>query len=568
MSLSAHNAETPWFTPEWYAVVSEDWVQKCIAPKVLPPGSKADRRCKNFIDKEGDLAAVNRLKDEICVSTDPYVVVRKMRELVLLRCCTRGKSSHRGKLDTDAECRRLVAELYIDEFTRLGLLGVSVPRNLMLNDVATIGKLELCPPDEDEVMKTILCNRVDLSPKTPGGRKLPAEGYVYALSTPYPGVVKIGSSGRSGEIRQIEQEACLPGCRLIVQAWFCFPERIEQLIHLQLGAVRRKIMQCENKACRRTHVEFFQLPDKEAKLVIEDWKELSHAEPLYDSEGRLTAAWDTRLQFLAGEPTALSMMAVLKQERQEKEEARLRESARLDEEQRLQNARQLRSRTVFTQPSNPSPERYQTSRVGGRSSLPSTAYLPQHSAALQSHGHSPPPATAYSSLRATSYSPPPVDAYSPPRSPRETYEHTATESRTEYSPPPRAALQTSGYSATVPRETYSSGPPPVTGYGYSPPPPVTGHGYSSALPDAGYSTQRRASQQSYSYSSQHKYAPSPVVTNFQQPYSTTQYSSYDLSSLANTLPSSEAFQPRPRGIFASMAHRFKNPTRRLTKEAS
>lgn len=125
-------------------------------------------------------------------------------------------------------------------------------------------------------------------------------GFVYVFWTASdPKFIKIGCSNHSPEARVTQWTKCYPAAELLLKEAFDFPQRIEELIHLQL-ADKRVEMQCDVPSCKSGfHDEWFECSVEEARVVIQDWKKVSTT-PLYDNR-QLRSVWRDVLQTVNGQ---------------------------------------------------------------------------------------------------------------------------------------------------------------------------------------------------------------------------------------------------------------------------
>lgn len=125
-------------------------------------------------------------------------------------------------------------------------------------------------------------------------------GFIYVFRTASdPQFVKIGCSNHSPTARVAQWAKCYPEAKLLLKEAFDFPQRIEELIHLQL-ADKRVEMQCDVPSCKSGfHDEWFECSVEEARVVIQDWKKVSTT-PLYDNR-QLRSVWRDVLQIVNGQ---------------------------------------------------------------------------------------------------------------------------------------------------------------------------------------------------------------------------------------------------------------------------
>ncbi|KAG9664677.1 hypothetical protein KCV03_g10099, partial [Aureobasidium melanogenum] len=124
-----------------------------------------------------------------------------------------------------------------------------------------------------------------------------SDGFLYAFTSEFePGFVKFGccKSALAQRIRQWDK--CYPKATLYHQEVFKFPQRIEELIHLEL-ADKRYSKQCNVGSCdSKSHDEWFKCSPAEAEQIIQQWQRLSQSR-LYDPMTRqLEDRWKLLLQ--------------------------------------------------------------------------------------------------------------------------------------------------------------------------------------------------------------------------------------------------------------------------------
>lgn len=117
-------------------------------------------------------------------------------------------------------------------------------------------------------------------------------GFIYAFTQKSrPGFVKVGCAKRSVAQRCKDWARCYPAANLEVEMQTSFPQRVEELIHLQLHGFRYEI-RCDTCDVGR-HTEWFKCSLELIENTIRDWVLLMNANGLYDIESRqLSARWD------------------------------------------------------------------------------------------------------------------------------------------------------------------------------------------------------------------------------------------------------------------------------------
>ena len=128
------------------------------------------------------------------------------------------------------------------------------------------------------------------------------EGYVYVFTSEcVPGLVKVGSTKSSVAERVKEWRKCYYKPQILCSERFQFPQRMEELVHLQFVANRREVL-CWKRECKmKFHDEWFQCEPHRMKAVVEEWKRLTKAAGLYDAKRRILAErWKVQLDRLIG----------------------------------------------------------------------------------------------------------------------------------------------------------------------------------------------------------------------------------------------------------------------------
>jgi hypothetical protein len=123
------------------------------------------------------------------------------------------------------------------------------------------------------------------------------DGFLYAFTSEFePGFVKIGCCKSTPAQRIRQWDKCYPKATLYHQEVFKFPQRIEELIHLEL-ADKRYSKQCNVGSCdSKSHDEWFKCSPAEAEHIIQQWQRLSQSR-LYDPTTRqLEDRWKLLLQ--------------------------------------------------------------------------------------------------------------------------------------------------------------------------------------------------------------------------------------------------------------------------------
>jgi hypothetical protein len=102
-----------------------------------------------------------------------------------------------------------------------------------------------------------------------------SDGFLYAFTSEFePGFVKIGCC-RSAPAQRIRQwDKCYPKATLYHEEACKFPQRMEELIHLE-WADRRYSKQCDVGSCKwKSHDEWFKCLPTEAERIMQQWKRL------------------------------------------------------------------------------------------------------------------------------------------------------------------------------------------------------------------------------------------------------------------------------------------------------
>lgn len=118
-------------------------------------------------------------------------------------------------------------------------------------------------------------------------------GYLYIYTCPYiPGFVKVGCSKDEPSRRIREWRGCYPLATEQYRCGIVFPQRIEEVVHLRLAALRTKII-CLAPQCKiHYHDEWFKCSVDDAKEIIRHLKAVNDKDALYDRATRmLSSCW-------------------------------------------------------------------------------------------------------------------------------------------------------------------------------------------------------------------------------------------------------------------------------------
>lgn len=120
--------------------------------------------------------------------------------------------------------------------------------------------------------------------------------YIYTWDS-MPGFVKIGCAKTSSAKRVAQWAKCHPALTLAFHTDFIFPQRIEELVHLQLADKRYEVS-CNLPSCKSDyHNEWFTSSVEGARRLLEQWKALAERSPIYDIDTRqLAGFWKKVLQ--------------------------------------------------------------------------------------------------------------------------------------------------------------------------------------------------------------------------------------------------------------------------------
>ena len=125
-----------------------------------------------------------------------------------------------------------------------------------------------------------LCNKnsnmsVRIKLESPISSEQFPDGFLYAFTSEFePGFVKIGCCKITPARRIREWDKCYPKATLYHQEGFKFPQRIEELIHLEF-ADKRYSKQCNVGSCgSKSHDEWFNCLPTEAERIMQQWKRL------------------------------------------------------------------------------------------------------------------------------------------------------------------------------------------------------------------------------------------------------------------------------------------------------
>lgn len=122
------------------------------------------------------------------------------------------------------------------------------------------------------------------------------EGGVVYLFTwdKQPGFVKIGCAKGLSDRRVAQWAKCYPRLTPNFDMKFDFPQRMEEMIHLELAGKRYE-MRCDIRSCRSEyHDEWFKCSVEEAETLVRRWRSRDDEHTLYDLHSRrLTDYWKT-----------------------------------------------------------------------------------------------------------------------------------------------------------------------------------------------------------------------------------------------------------------------------------
>jgi hypothetical protein len=113
------------------------------------------------------------------------------------------------------------------------------------------------------------------------------------------GFIKVGFTGRPRIRDRLDEWAkCGHGNPVLLKSYndIRHPERIEQLVHLELARCRYDIRWC--KFHKQSHIEWFQIAFEVASLTVHLWSQwMKRANP-YDRRGTLKSFWKETILFL------------------------------------------------------------------------------------------------------------------------------------------------------------------------------------------------------------------------------------------------------------------------------
>lgn len=127
------------------------------------------------------------------------------------------------------------------------------------------------------------------------------DGCVYVFTSQHlPGLVKIGSTKQEAADDRIKEwQDCYYKPERVFSATFKFPQRFEELIHLQLASKRCQVTCWKQKSVHKTHDEWFKCSREEIVDIIKQWKRLTDVDDLYDPVKRnITERWGSILDRL------------------------------------------------------------------------------------------------------------------------------------------------------------------------------------------------------------------------------------------------------------------------------
>jgi hypothetical protein len=165
--------------------------------------------------------------------------------------------------DCDNCFRRTEAHLYVAE----------------MSNEARVKPAAIFRPQALEELQCIARTKDDMSVRIKLERPIRPEqfsdGFLYAFTSEFePGFVKIGCC-RSAPAQRIRQwDKCYPKATLYHEEACEFPQRMEELIHLE-WADRRYSKQCDVGSCKwKSHDEWFKCLPTEAERIMRQWKRL------------------------------------------------------------------------------------------------------------------------------------------------------------------------------------------------------------------------------------------------------------------------------------------------------
>ena len=149
-----------------------------------------------------------------------------------------------------------------------------------------------------EPYKPIRCHRSARNSRTTLTNKLYSSikddqfltGSLYIFTWKHlPGYVKVGCA-KGDSAKRIEQWAkCYSGAERVHSVNVSFPQRMEELVHLQM-AERRYEVYCDEESCKlRYHDEWFKCSVEEMKSVVDGWASLATEFELYQADTRRLA---------------------------------------------------------------------------------------------------------------------------------------------------------------------------------------------------------------------------------------------------------------------------------------
>lgn len=314
------------FDSSKYHVAPTQDDSQCIAP------SGKGKRCCWDISKY-ELEEALDLEVEIYTNTSTRATNAVLCErLVLLRCCG---DNHRQKLHANADCLAEVAALYVssiksgpppsapqkgrkssqwDSFLQPAMLSRngSLRKRWLLKTFEASLSTNVLRPMFVRYSKEMPPIRDELSKVVPLSYE--KEGEVYAFIWPtHPGFVKIGYS-KATAAKRIDEEwtECHPNPEIIWRIKVPFPQRMEKLIHLELGAVRRKIVVCQNAGCMRTHKEWFKATNEHVARVMDSWATICRLDKRYNARTRqFSTTWTERITVMGPAITSRKLLIVL-----------------------------------------------------------------------------------------------------------------------------------------------------------------------------------------------------------------------------------------------------------------
>lgn len=131
-------------------------------------------------------------------------------------------------------------------------------------------------------------------------------GHIYVYSWPAaPGFVKIGYAKDSVAERGKQWAKCHVGARIDFTVEVPCSERMEGLVHAQMGGQRYGIALCA--VCQKRHTEIFKDPDMSARSIIQQWCDVVHTRQLYTVEKQLSKFWVDNIANIPVEGAAESL---------------------------------------------------------------------------------------------------------------------------------------------------------------------------------------------------------------------------------------------------------------------